>query len=313
MRNYHADYHELFRRDDVDAVLIALPIPLLYESTRAALEAGKHVLCEKPTGSNMDEARAFLALSDTYSNQKVLIGENFFYRDDLRLARSLIDQGRIGTPHMLAYRVVMQHKPREGQYTSTEWRIHAEYRGGPFLDASVHDIAELRMLCGEVDEVHAFLANANPTMAGPSDMVLNMRFRTGIVGTYSGGFLPIATPDERNELRLYGSEGLLAISVRAPRYVKLYGADGKETAFTPETDGGYVNQLLNFYDAIVFDEPIVGTIAQSVLNMAVVMRAIDSAESGQPVRIAETAGAPEGDGVPLWRRRGADPLFAGAG
>src|SRR5947199_6931127 len=59
---YHEDYHDLLRRDDVEAVLIALPIPLNYTVTREALAAGKDVICEKPAGVNLAEGQAFLAL-----------------------------------------------------------------------------------------------------------------------------------------------------------------------------------------------------------------------------------------------------------
>ena len=59
MDDYHADYADLLARDDVEAVLICLPIPLLYPSARAALEAGKHVLCEKPAGANVEQGREF--------------------------------------------------------------------------------------------------------------------------------------------------------------------------------------------------------------------------------------------------------------
>ena len=104
MDAYTPDYHELLRRDDVEAVLIALPIPLLYPVTRAALEAGKDVISEKPTGSNLEQGREFLALAEQFPERKVLVGENFFYRDDLRLARSLLDAGAIGRLHLMAWR-----------------------------------------------------------------------------------------------------------------------------------------------------------------------------------------------------------------
>src|SRR3954471_16744356 len=80
MDDYHGDYAALLRREDVEAVLIALPIPLLYPATRAALEAGKHVLCEKPPGANLQQARDFLALGEQFPDLKVLVAENFFYR-----------------------------------------------------------------------------------------------------------------------------------------------------------------------------------------------------------------------------------------
>lgn len=65
MDGYHADYRELLARADVEAVLIALPIPLNLAATRDGLAAGKHVICEKPAGADAEQARAFLALEGT--------------------------------------------------------------------------------------------------------------------------------------------------------------------------------------------------------------------------------------------------------
>src|SRR5215217_3589513 len=55
MDEYTGDLRDLLRRDDVDAVLVSLPIPLNLPVTRAVLEAGKHVICEKPAGANEAE------------------------------------------------------------------------------------------------------------------------------------------------------------------------------------------------------------------------------------------------------------------
>src|SRR5215210_2045514 len=86
--HYVAEYHDLLKRQDVDAVLISLPIPLNFPVTRAALEAGKHVICEKPAGADEVEGRAFVELATRHPDRCIMIAENWFYRDDLRLARS---------------------------------------------------------------------------------------------------------------------------------------------------------------------------------------------------------------------------------
>ena len=127
---------------------------------------------------------------------------------------------------MWAWRVVLQGVPKDGEYTGTRWRIEPEYRGGYFLDAAVHHTAQMRMLCGEVDEVQAYVGDFNPTMGGPSDMVLNLRFASSAIGNYTGGFLPIATPSETNEMRLYGSEGILSILVAPERSLHVFRSDG---------------------------------------------------------------------------------------
>jgi len=282
MANYSADYADVLRRDDVDAVLIALPIPLLYPSTRDALQAGKHVLVEKPAGADTDQARAFLRLESEYPNLKVLVAENFYYRDDLLLAQQLIQDGAIGQPHLMHWRLVNRSNPDQGGYAATQWRQDIGYRGGFHLDGGVHHVAQMRMLLGEIESLHGRVQDANPQMGGPSDLVLSLNFASGAIGSYTAAYLPIAAHEEPNEMRIYGSNGSMALWRRTVRVVR---ADGSVDEHTRDNDGGYYKQLLNFYGAIVEDEPIAGTIAQSVANVRVIMAAMDSAERGQPLEV----------------------------
>jgi predicted dehydrogenase len=309
MDNYHANYEELVRRDDVEAVLISLPIPLLYPATLACLEAGKHVICEKPAGSNLDQGREFLALTAQFPDLKVLVAENFFYRDDLRLARSLLDDGVIGRLHLVTSRVITQLIPTPDQFSSTPWRQAPRYRGGPHLDAGVHHIAQLRMLAGDVQSLHAFIQYANPTMGGPSDLTLNLHFVNDAVGSYVAGYLPGPSPAECNDVRLYGSEGVMKITRND---VQVTRGDGATVAYDVENaDGGYYNEFLNFHDAIVHDEPIVGTIEQSYHNLLVILRGLDSAEEARSIAIDAPPTGLAALSVPLWRPRGTSELFHG--
>jgi predicted dehydrogenase len=308
MDGYHPDYTALLARDDVEAVLIALPIPLLYPAARAALEAGKHVVCEKPAGANLEQARDFLALESRFPDRKILIAENFFYRDDLRLARSLLDAGAIGRPHLLAWRLVSHSVPREGSFTSTPWRWAPQYRGGPQLDSGVHQVAQMRMLCGDVQELQAFIQYANPTMGGPSDLVLNLHFLSHAIGNFTAGHLALPPLEEANAMRLYGSEGVMVL---ADRTVRVQTADGAVQEHEVEADGGYYNQLVNFHDALVHDEPIVGTLRQSFLNLLVVMRALDSAQAQRIESLQDAPGGLSEIAVPLWRPRAQTDLFEG--
>ena len=309
MQNYHADYADLLRRDDVEAVLIALPIPLLYPVSRDALAAGKHVICEKPAGADLEQARAVpeaaraVPRSQAADRRELLLSG----RSSSRAPPARRRRDRSGAHAPVAGRGRKAY-PKKASTPSTGWRIEPDYRGGFFLDASVHHTAQMRMLCGEVEALQAYVLDANPTMGGPSDMVLNLRFATSAIGNYTGAYLPIATPGEPGEMRLYGSDGILAL-VGGTRSLQVFRADGNSETRTVPNDGGYVNQLINFFEAIRFDEPIVGTVAQSYHNLAIVMRALDSAESGQPVTMHASADDPKPDGVPLWRPRGADPVF----
>jgi len=309
MDAYTPDYEELLRRDDVEAVLISLPIPLNEPVGRAALEAGKDVVCEKPPGANDAEGRAFVELAARHPERRVLIAENYFYRDDLRLARSLLDEGRIGRLHLISWRTVSQLVPRPGEFSSTPWRHHPDYEGGPHLDGGVHHVAQLRLLCGDAERVAGEVQDANATHGGPSDLTLNLRFVGGAVGNLTASYPELEPAPEPNECRLYGTEGVLAIDRES---VRLFGADGAVETYRVEgNDGGYYNEFLNFAEAVTEGAPIVGTTAQSYRNMQIVLGGLRSAREGRVVEIDPWPDALAESAVPLWRPAGASGLFDG--
>jgi predicted dehydrogenase len=315
-RDAYVEYEDLLKRADVDAVLILLPIPLLYDAARAALVAGKHVFCEKPPGANLEQGLAFLDLARQFQGQKLFVAENFFFRDDLRLARSLLDDGAIGRLNVLSWRQAGQYVPREGSFSSTPWRQQPQYRGGPHLDGGVHMIAQIRLLAGDVRRLHGLVTYANTQMGGPSDLTLNLAFVSGAIGNYTSVHAEIPVPPEGPGLRLYGSEAVMVFGSAdgaGPRRIGIHRADGSVETHTVEGgDGGYYNEWLNFYDAVVHGAPVIGTVANSFVNMLVVLRGLDSAEGAGEIDLAPDA--PEGlyeRPIPLWRPREASGLFDG--
>jgi predicted dehydrogenase len=309
MARFHPDHRDLLARADVDAVLVSVPIPVLYGIARDALVAGKHLLCEKPTGTDEEQARAFLAFERDFPGRVVLVGENYFYRGDIRHARALLDDGAIGKLHLMSYRRAGQMVPRKGRFNSTPWRQRPEYRGGVHLDAGVHDVAQIRMLCGDVVRVHGAVQWANSTIDSPSDLALNLTFAGGAIGNYTACYSEVPVPPEPNDMRLYGTEGVLVLSgPEAERRVTLTRADGATRIDVFRgIDNGYYAELCDFADAVRHGEPVVGTVAQSVANMRIVLAALDSAEQAAVVALDAT----EEGGVPLWRPRGGAGLFDG--
>jgi len=309
MDRFVPDYHDLLAREDVDAVLISLPIPLSYAVSKEALEAGKHVICEKPPGVDADEGRAFIGLAADHPELKVLIAENFFYRDDLRFARSVLDDGRLGRIHLVSWRTVSQLIPREGEFSSTPWRHDPGYEGGAHLDGGVHHTAQLRFLCGDVERLSGEIQDANDTHGGPSDLTLNLRFVSGAIGNYTASYPELKTPAEPNELRLYGTEAVMSVGREGMR---IHSPDGTvETFKVQQTDGGYYNEFLNFHEAVALDAPIVGTVVQSFRNMELVLSGLASAERGEMVTIDPGPGPLAAVAVPLWKPAGETDLFAG--
>ena len=268
MDDYTEDYESLLQRDDVDTVLISLPIPMNYPVTQAALEAGKNVICEKPAGIDITEARDFVELVRRYPDRTVLIAENWFYRDDIRFARRLLDQRAIGRVHLATWRFAIQLVPKDGQFSSTPWRHNPGYVGGPHMDGGVHHIAELRMLLGDVVRVYGETQHANETHGGPSDLSLNLKFASGAIASYTAVYTDIELPTESNELRIYGTEGVMTLGYREVRIDR----PGQETeVHTIEMqDGGYYNEFVDFHDAVFKGTAMVGTVEQTYRNMQIV-------------------------------------------
>ncbi|MGW5722054.1 Gfo/Idh/MocA family protein [Amycolatopsis sp. NPDC003865] len=305
-----ADRAELLARDDVDAVLISVPIPHLYEVARDALAAGKDVFCEKPAGVDARQAAAFLALAAAHPDRTFMVGENYFYRDDLRYARALLDDGAIGRLHLMAWRHAGQSVPRPGGFTSTPWRHRPQYRGGVHLDFGVHHIAQIRLLCGDIARVHGAVQAANSTIDAPSDLTLNLVFTGGAIGNYTASFPEIPVPPEPNDMRLYGTEGVLVLAgSESERRVTRSSADATtHTTVFRGIDNGYRAELVDFADAVQFGARPAGSVAQSVANAMVVQRAFDSAERAAALALDVVPGAGP---VPLWRPRGHTGLFDG--
>ncbi|MBA3377677.1 MAG: Gfo/Idh/MocA family oxidoreductase [Chloroflexia bacterium] len=307
MDDYAADYHDLLERSDVDAVLISLPIPMNYPVTKAALEAGKHVICEKPAGVNDAEARKFIELVDQYPDLTVLITENSFYQDAARLARSLIDGGALGRIHLASWRTVSQLVPKEGQFSSTPWRHDPGYEGGPHLDAGVHHTAIIRLLCGDVDQVSGVSQDANTTHGGPSDLSLNLRFVSGAVGNYTASYPELAVPKEPNDFRLYGTDGVMSFRFRE---LSVYRPDEPPTTYrTGQFDGGHFNAFLNFAEAIRLGEPVIGTVAQTYRNMQIVLDGLEAVANGEVRTIDPYPSELSATALPLWSPKRTDPLF----
>src|SRR5699024_2386470 len=158
---------------------------------------------EKPPGTNEDEARALLDVERAHPDQVLMIGENYFYRDDVRLAKSLIERDAIGRTHMMTSRQAASMRPEPGQFSSTPWRMEGHYLGGIHLDGGVHQMAQIRMLIGDVSRLSAEVQDANPVYAGPSDLIMSMRFVSDAVGSYIDTEPEHHVPYEPHDMRIF--------------------------------------------------------------------------------------------------------------
>lgn len=146
------DWRSAVRRADVDMVVIATTNNALVETSLAAMQAGKHVLVEKPAARNTAELDLLLA-SAQKNDVRVRVGFNHRYHPALRQARDLVDSGELG--ELMFIRGRYGHGGRKGY--DREWRANpALSGGGELLDQGVHLIDLSRWFLGNFVNVQGF-------------------------------------------------------------------------------------------------------------------------------------------------------------
>jgi predicted dehydrogenase len=164
------DWRALIDRDDVQLIDISAPGDLHAPIAIAALEAGKHVLCEKPLANTLAEAEAMKAAADAAypGGTRAMVGFNYRRVPALALARRLVANGRIGTLRHL--RAVYLQDWLADPAAPMTWRMRAERAGsGALGDLGAHIVDLARYLTGDeitgVSAVSATFVRTRPLAA----------------------------------------------------------------------------------------------------------------------------------------------------
>ena len=143
-----ADWRDLISRDDIDAVHICVPHHLHAEISIAALRAGKHVLCEKPMGVSLREARAMEAAALESGKTLTVCFQNRYNGASKRM-KEVIGSGALGK--ILGGSAFVTWNRAEPYYQNSPWRGKWETEGGSVLiNQAVHTLDLLRWLAGDL-------------------------------------------------------------------------------------------------------------------------------------------------------------------
>jgi predicted dehydrogenase len=194
----YGSYEALLDDPDIEAVYISLPNTLHCAWSIRAVEAGKHVLCEKPMSRHPDGvAEAF----DAAERAGRLLTEAFMYRHSPQTARlaELVADGAIGELRLI--RSTFSY----GLYDESNIRLQAGVEGGALMDVGCYCVSGSRLLGGEAESVFG------EAWFGPTgtDWVLTgiLRFPGDVLATFDCGTALI----DRDELEAIGSEGTLFV------------------------------------------------------------------------------------------------------
>lgn len=148
------NWQEVVTRDDIEAVIVSTTNKFLMPVTVAALERGKHVLCEKPLGRNCNEAHQMVEAARR-ANVLLKTGFNHRHHPAILKAHELWSQGSIGP--IMFIRAVYGHGGRPGY--DKEWRANPDLAGGgELLDQGVHIIDLCRWFMGDFGEAFGLIS-----------------------------------------------------------------------------------------------------------------------------------------------------------
>ena len=259
----HGSYEALLADPGVDAVYNPLPNGLHGKWTRAALAAGKHVLCEKPFTANADEASEVAAVAAS-SGRVVMEAFHYRYHPLAARARAILDAGEIGRVRHVETWLCFP-LPR-----FSDIRYNHALAGGALMDAGCYAVHMARFFGGEEPEVTAATAKLR-TPDVDRAMRAELRFPSGHTGEVHCSMW--SSTLFRIFARVVGEKGELRI--RNPVMPQLFhrlvvAANGKTRIERVSKRPTYEFQLQAFCDAVLRGAPTLTPPSDAVANMRVI-------------------------------------------
>ena len=259
----HDSYEALLADPDIDAVYNPLPNGLHGKWTRAALAAGKHVLCEKPFTANADEAREIAQVA-AQSDRVVMEAFHYRYHPLALRIEEIIASGELGKLQRVEAALCFP-LPR-----SSDIRYNYSLAGGATMDAGCYPVHMVRTFGGSTPEV----VSAQAKLRGPQidrAMTAELQFADGHTGRircsmWSARLLDISA-------HVVGDQGeLRALNPVLPQMfhrLSVRSAAGKRVERFPRR-ASYAYQLDAFAPAVLRGEPVKTTPEDAIENMTVI-------------------------------------------
>ncbi len=213
------EFRDVTHDPDIDAVVIATPPYLHHAMAIAALEARKHVLCEKPMARNLAETRDMVKLAET-AGVVAMINHEFRYMPVRARVKQLIEEGYIGEPQsasVIVYRSSLAD-PNERPFG---WLMEQDKAGGMLLASGSHHIDALRWWLGDIHAVAGITAtmvkrrrladsSGMATVDADDNFACLLRFANGALATIH--VCATAPTDAGEQITLSGTEGMLIVA-----------------------------------------------------------------------------------------------------
>ena len=289
VRDVYTSYEDMLANADIDAVAIVTASADHCRQAELALDAGKHVFCEKPLGVDLDQCKRAEAAVERHPELTFMLGFMRRYDASYAYAKRKIDEGAIGVPYMVKATAM---DPASAAADFIRY-AQAGGSGGIFLDLGIHDMDLMRWYLGsEATEVHAMGATfRHPEFrqAGDDETgVATYRFANGAMGMMHIG--RIGPHGYHVETEIVGTEGIIRISaVPEKNLAQLYNAGGVCTecvqSFQERFADAYLAEMEQFVRCALAGEKPGVTVYDGTASTKMGFAAVESWRTGRTVKI----------------------------
>ncbi len=281
-----ADYRRLLDRKDIQLVSVATPDQFHCEQAVAFMDAGKHILCEKPMAMTVPECEQMIAAADR-NKVKFMIGQVCRFTPGFLMAKKLVSGGDIGKLYFAESEYAHSYRHAKGV---GNWRMDPVRLRHPFLGGACHAVDVLRWIAGDIVETFAY-ANHFCLTDWPVDdcTIAAFKFQDGVIGKAMGSIGCVRPYTMRSVF--CGTEGTIIADNTSPQVQIcsnkfMSGAPQFTTIPVPQPAAKPMNEEVGmFVDAVVNNKPLPLDARQGARTVAACLAAVESAATGKPVKV----------------------------
>jgi predicted dehydrogenase len=292
---------EMLAVEELDVVSVATPNKFHKPLTVAGLEAGCHVLCEKPMAMSADEGREMLAAAKK-AGKRLMIDFSYRFSEQSQALKAQVDSGILGEVYFAR---TLWHRrrglPRFGGWFGQK----ALSGGGPLIDLGVHRLDLALWLMGYPKPIWVLGSTYSPIATALAEeqnvdydvedlAVALIKFENGATLEIEASWAAHVKEHEWMETRLFGTKGGLVqrnknetYEFEAEIYVDQHGRQYDLCLHPPRGRPAESNAMYHLVESIVTDTPHIATGEEGLLVMEILDAIYASAEQGAPVRIGK--------------------------
>lgn len=280
------DYKDILNDKDIDAVLVCSSTDTHAAISIEAINAGKHVFCEKPVDHSIEKIQAVADALKEHPDIKFQVGFNRRFDHNFAAIRKAYDDGKIGEAHILKITSRDPEPPNPA---------YIKVSGGIFLDMTIHDFDMACFLTdSDVEELYVNSAVlVDPAIGEQGDVdtaIITMKMANGALAVIDNSRKAAYGYDQRAEL--FGSKGMVATSNDTVSSAVISNADGVTGEkplffFLERYMGSFSEEMRQFTEAVINDTEIPVGIHAGLQSVKIGLAARKSVEEHRPVKISE--------------------------